>query len=164
MNSSRFKSSPRAIFTSPMHSPAKRRRVHASGDFGDFCDASTPHKEGGRVEATTAAAKADAGGWRKASFARVLDGLSNMETALEYLHCLATLQYELNNDYDGELTMFILNMPEEEENMTLQQWIRANASNCRKLLELVCSEMIDAYRQECARALAVLEQLPTRDV
>ncbi|KAL7667155.1 hypothetical protein ABC855_g818 [[Candida] zeylanoides] len=164
MHSSRFKSSPRAIFTSPMHSPAKRRRVHASGDFGDFYDASTPHKEAGRVEATTAAAKANAGGWQKASFARVLEGLSNMETASEYLHCLATSQYELNDDYDGELTMFISNMPEEEEDMTLQQWIRANASNCRKLLVQVCSEMIDAYRQECARALAVLEQLPTRDV
>lgn len=99
-------------------------------------------------------------GWKEASFARLLDNLSNMETTSDYLHSLSNSQYELNDDYDGELTSFISNMPEDEEEMTLQQWIRSNAGNCRKLLEQVCFEMIASYRKECDRAIRVLEEMP----
>ncbi|CAH2355128.1 hypothetical protein CLIB1423_22S00364 [[Candida] railenensis] len=102
-------------------------------------------------------------GWREASFARLLDNLSNMETTSDYLHSLSNSKYELNDDYDGELTSFISNMPEDEEEMTLQQWIRSNAGNCRKLLEQVCFEMIASYRKECDRAIRVLEEMPEVD-
>lgn len=101
--------------------------------------------------------------WKKASFASLLDNLNNMETASQYLHTLSTSKFELNDDYDGELTSFISNMPEEEEEMTLQQWIRSNAANCRKLLEQVCTEMIDSYTKECERAMTILQDLPTED-
>ncbi|CCE79846.1 Piso0_002937 [Millerozyma farinosa CBS 7064] len=98
---------------------------------------------------------------KSSSLSGLLENLKNMEAASEYLSKSVNSPYDLHDDYDGELTNFISNMPEEEENMTIHQWIRHNAANCHKLASQTCQEMIDAYKEECQKAIEFLEQLPT---
>ena len=52
-------------------------------------------------------------------------------------------KYDLHDDYDGELTNLISSMPEDEENMTIQEWVKHNATNCHKLAKQTCNEMIE---------------------
>ena len=86
-----------------------------------------------------------------------------MENACKYLQNISERPYDLNNDIEGDLTQFISTMPEEEEDMTIKQWIQYSAENCHKLVRQMCDDMINDYKQEQARALKVLESLPTVD-
>lgn len=101
--------------------------------------------------------------WQKSAFEEISNKLSTIESACEYLGTISKTSYNLKDDLDGELTQFIANMPEEEEDMTIKQWIEHNSINCQKVVREICNEMIENFKYERDKALQVLEALPVAD-
>jgi hypothetical protein len=89
--------------------------------------------------------------------------LLQMENTATYLNTISTSKYDLHTDYDNEITNFIAAMPEEEENMTVKEWIIHNVANCRRMAEDVYEEMNTVYEKEYLKGLEILENLPTID-
>ncbi|KAK7680893.1 hypothetical protein QCA50_015942 [Cerrena zonata] len=73
------------------------------------------------------------------------DELLTMSDTVKYLESLPTSKYGLYNDIEGEITDFIAAMPEEEENMTIEEWLRHNASSCANTVRDVGNKMINSY-------------------
>ena len=76
---------------------------------------------------------------------------------------LANSEYDLNNDVNGDITRFIAEMPEEEEEMTIKQWMEHCATNCRDIVTQSCSELGDFILEEYDRAIQEIESMPTID-
>lgn len=138
-------------------SPETKPKLHEeierlSASFSNVLEASTPHKTAAGLQK-----------WVPKPLAELLEVIEKLEGASEYLTAIVSSEYDLHNDYDGRLTAFISSMPEEEENMTIQEWVKHNASMCSKVATETCNELIESYREEYTRALRVLEALPTLD-
>lgn len=135
-----------------------------SGNFSNLLESSTPEKKKETLDSVSANTMPQAPlEWVPVSLSNLLDNLQNMEAASEYLSKSLNSKYDLHDDYDGELTNLISSMPEDEENMTIQEWVKHNATNCHKLAKQTCNEMIDVYKAEYLRAIKTLEQMPTSD-
>jgi hypothetical protein len=80
-----------------------------------------------------------------------------------YLKSLINSDYNLHNDLDSELTHFISNMPEEEQEMTVMEWVKFNAANCRRMIMDDCDLMNKLYQDQYLKKLTELENLPTID-
>jgi hypothetical protein len=100
--------------------------------------------------------------WSPADANKLLETLDDLETAKKFLSELQDLPYELNDDIDGRVSYFINEMPDEELEMTISQWINHTAEQGRSHLEIVCSKMLTQFDDECTRALDRLRRLPTR--
>lgn len=132
--------------------------------FNSFIESSTPEKRNMKNSIEVVAEPLSSiEFWPSATLKSTLDSLQNMENASEYLLKTVSSKFNLNNDYDGELTNFIANMPEEEENMTIKQWILHNAANCNTLIRQNFEEIIKEYESEFTRAIEFIEHLPTID-
>lgn len=87
--------------------------------------------------------------------------LEPLETAKNYIREIKDLEYELNNDIDGRISYFINEMPENELEMTISEWITHSAEQGKKHLKETCTFMLEQFDQESERALQKLKQLPT---
>jgi hypothetical protein len=101
--------------------------------------------------------------WSPADTNKLLETLDDLETAKKFLSELQDLPYELNDDIDGRVSYFINEMPDEELEMTISQWINHTAKQGRSHLETVCSKMLTQFDDECTRALDRLRRLPTKN-
>ena len=124
-----------------------------SASFSNVLEASTPQKK----------VAAGLQSWVSRPLSQLLEVIDKLEGASEYLTNIVSSEYDLHNDFDGRLTSFISSMPEEEEDMTIQEWVKHNASMCRKVAKETCNSLIETYREEFNRALRILESLPTLD-
>lgn len=88
------------------------------------------------------------------------DELLTMSDTVKYLESLPTSKYGLYNDIEGEITDFIAAMPEEEENMTIEEWLRHNATSCANTVRDVGNKMINSYASMCDEMIKEVESLP----
>lgn len=93
----------------------------------------------------------------------IIDNLQDMRIASEYLNKCKSSQYTLYDDYDGDLTNFISNIPEEEENMTIEEWVVHHASNSANMAKQVCNEIIESYKISCEQAIRTIQLLDQSD-
>lgn len=115
----------------------------------------------GEIEASTPEGK-------KRPLARIsLDAAaSEIQTLLdtiEYLAEVSVSKCELHNDAVGVLTQFIAAMPEEEEGMTIEEWMQHNAETCGRTVRAISTRMITAYEEEFDRVMQYVEQMETID-
>lgn len=90
--------------------------------------------------------------------------LSDIETSGEFLTKIVNSPYEsLNEDLDGELTNFMAQMPDNELEMTIKEWVNHNAKQLSQLLELNLDQMLSFFKQEGKKLLEMLESLPISD-
>lgn len=123
-----------------------------SANFSNVLEASTPHQQKPTFQS-----------WVNKPLAQLLEVVDKLEAASLYLTGLVSSSSDLHNDFDGQLTAFISSMPEEEEEMTVQEWVRHNASMSRKVAKETCTSLIESYKEEYARALKFLDSLPTEE-
>lgn len=100
--------------------------------------------------------------WQPTNTNKLFENLEDLDTARKFLAVLHDLPYELNDDIDGRVSCFINEMPDDEIEMTIEQWITHIASQGREHLNTVCTKMLDVFDDECSRALKRLENLPVR--
>lgn len=93
----------------------------------------------------------------------VQEKLNTMEQTRQYLERISSLDYSLKDDIEGELTQFIAAMPEDEEELTIKQWIEHCGHNCSKLVREICDDLISSFEQESQKGLKYLQSLPTSD-
>lgn len=86
-----------------------------------------------------------------------------MKQSSEYLKSIINYEYELHNDIESELTNFIANMPSEEADMTVMEWVKYGAANCRRLIMEDYDLLNKMYKEEYLKKLKELEDLPTID-
>lgn len=91
------------------------------------------------------------------------DRQEQIKDTSHYLKSLINSDYNLHNDLDSELTHFISNMPEEEQEMTVMEWVKFNAANCRRMIMDDCDLMNKLYQDQYLKKLTELENLPTID-
>lgn len=94
---------------------------------------------------------------------RVQEKLNAMEQTKKYLERISSLEYSLKDDIEGELTQFISAMPEDEEELTIKQWIEHCGHNCSKLVKEICEDLITSFKEESQKGLKYLQSLPTSD-
>ncbi|KAM9894135.1 hypothetical protein OXX79_008902 [Metschnikowia pulcherrima] len=92
-----------------------------------------------------------------------LTELQELDDAIDYITGLTANGYELHNDAEGALTNFISAMPEEEEEMTVEEWIRHNAASCRKIVEDSAEKIIANYGAEFDKVIEFAANLETID-
>lgn len=101
--------------------------------------------------------------WNRSCLSGVIDNLQDMKIASEYLNKCKNSQYTLYDDYDGDLTNFISNIPEEEENMTIEEWVVHHANNSANMAKNVCNEIIESYKISCEQAIRTIQLLDQSD-
>lgn len=91
---------------------------------------------------------------------------SEIETLLETIEYLAEVsatQRELHNDAEGVLTRFIAAMPEEEESMSISEWMQHNAKACGATVRDISERMIQSYEEAFDGVIKAVEAMETRD-
>lgn len=101
--------------------------------------------------------------WVPTDTNKLFEKLNDLESTNHYLNEIKDLPYELHDDIDGRITFFINQMPENELNMTIEQWIDHIALQGKNHLNETCNEMIKQFDDECKRALDKLKSLPVQD-
>lgn len=89
--------------------------------------------------------------------------LKTLKDTMEYLSEVSSVSCELHNDTEGILTDFIAAMPEEEEMMTIKEWMQHNAATCGRTVRAIADRMIDVYENEFEKLIEHIEKLPTVD-
>lgn len=89
--------------------------------------------------------------------------LNALEESIENLAELITNRYELHNDAEGALTNFIAAMPEEDEKMSISEWILHNAFTTRKTTESTAERLIADYEEKFDKVIEYVESLQTID-
>ncbi|GMM36155.1 survivin [Saccharomycopsis crataegensis] len=77
----------------------------------------------------------------------------DLEKANDFLKTIANLDYQLSEDVEGILTAFISQVPENELNMTIAEWVKYQTEQCKKLLRLKCEAMINEFEEGCMQAI-----------
>lgn len=98
--------------------------------------------------------------WLKPDIEKIFNKFEDLETAKEYLFELSKIPYELNDDIDGRVSYFINEMPDDELNMTIEEWLNHSAEQGKIHFEEICCKMIQDYDDECEKALTILKNLP----
>lgn len=93
------------------------------------------------------------------SIAEFEDELNTLADSVKYLDSLPTQRYGLWNDLDGSITDFIAAMPEEEEDMTIEEWVRHNAATCGQNIRATGEKMAAAYERMCDEVIAAVERM-----
>lgn len=86
--------------------------------------------------------------------------LITLNDSIDYLKQLPTADYGLYNDIEGVITDFIAAMPEEEENMTIEEWIRHNAASCANNVKEISQKMVSSYEEICDEIIDTINNLP----
>lgn len=93
----------------------------------------------------------------------VLQRKESLETSAKELREFANSEYELLDDINGDLTRFIAEMPEDEEQMTIRQWVEHCANNCRDIVQQTYSELNRAILAEYDTAIKMIESIPSEE-
>lgn len=91
---------------------------------------------------------------------------SEIETLLETIEYLAEVSAtnrELHDDAEGLLTRFIAAMPEEEETMSISDWMQHNAKACGQTVRDISERMIRSYEESFDQVIKSVERMATRD-
>lgn len=97
--------------------------------------------------------------WMPTDTNKLFEKLEPLDTARNYLKELKDLDYDLNDDVDGRISYFINEMPENELEMTISEWILYSAQQGKKHIEETCGKMLEQFDEECDRALQKLNRL-----
>ncbi|KAF3987015.1 hypothetical protein FT663_00283 [Candidozyma haemuli var. vulneris] len=130
------------------------------GLSGSFIESSTPQKETkpredavykyhNRIDAT--------------KLGNIVEELKTLKDTMEYLAEVSSASCELHNDTEGILTDFIAAMPEEEEMMTIKEWMQHNAATCGRTVKAIADRMIEAYEAEFDSLIEHVNGLNTTD-
>lgn len=98
--------------------------------------------------------------WKPTDTNELFDKLEPLDTARNYIKELKDLDYDLSDDIDGRISYFINEMPDNELEMTINEWISYSAQQGKKHIRGTCEKMLEQFDQECERALAKLRHLP----
>ncbi|RLV95401.1 hypothetical protein JA1_000992 [Spathaspora sp. JA1] len=101
--------------------------------------------------------------WEPKPVTDILAKMSYLQSSAEEVKKLANLSHGLHDDVNGDLTRFIGEMPEEEEIMTIKEWIEHCATNCYDIILQNGEETRQFLKEEYLRAIAAIEALPTDD-
>ncbi|EGW34197.1 uncharacterized protein SPAPADRAFT_65359 [Spathaspora passalidarum NRRL Y-27907] len=101
--------------------------------------------------------------WEAKPITEMLAKMSYLQSSAEEVKKLANSNYGLHDDVNGDLTRFISEMPEEEEGMTIKEWIEHCAKNCYDIVVQNGDETREFLKEEYLRAIATIEELPTDD-
>ncbi|SGZ56594.1 CIC11C00000000179 [Sungouiella intermedia] len=82
---------------------------------------------------------------------------------IEYLAEVSATQRELHNDAEGLLTHFIAAMPEEEEAMSIREWIDHNATTCGRTVREISERVIRTYEEAFDKVIDQVAQMDTVD-
>ncbi|CCH40595.1 Baculoviral IAP repeat-containing protein 3 [Wickerhamomyces ciferrii] len=91
----------------------------------------------------------------------LFEHLEPIETAKNYLGELKGLGYELNDDTDGRVSYFINEMPDNEINMTVSEWIKHSALQGSQHVKELGQMLIQSYDIECEKIKEKIRNLPT---
>ncbi|KAI5954556.1 hypothetical protein KGF54_002331 [Candida jiufengensis] len=97
--------------------------------------------------------------WEPRSMDNFLQQVEDLKNSSKELKQLSTLNYELSDDVNGDLTGFISEMPEDEEQMTIKQWIEHCAINCRDIVSQSVEELNKHILEEYDRAIKAVEMM-----
>lgn len=89
--------------------------------------------------------------------------LKNIKKTTIYLKKIRNSKNNLNDDFESDLTNFISSMPENEENMTIKEWISYTASKSKLFIKNSFNEINDFYYNVYKKNLEILESIPTND-
>lgn len=95
--------------------------------------------------------------------ALLLSELDVLLDTIAYLAEISATRQELHNDTEGLLTRFIASLPEEEENMTIEEWILHNAKTCGDTVRQIGDKVVAAYEAKYNEIIAHVRALPTLD-
>lgn len=146
-----------AELNKPFHQPDRARLPQAQEkavsstdrlSFGGV-EASTPQK--GELPALSTL--------KHLSVDSALAEIEALEETIEYLAGLKAQKLELHCDTKGDLTDFIASMPEEEEELSISDWIKFNASTCRKTVEQISENILSAYEAEFNKIIDFVENI-----
>lgn len=100
---------------------------------------------------------------RPVSIDAVMGEIQTLLETIEYLAEVTATNCELHDDTNGILTDFIAAMPEEEENMSIQEWMKHNATTCGRTVRDIALRLITAYGDEFDKVIAHVEKMKTLD-
>ncbi|GME78728.1 unnamed protein product [Ambrosiozyma monospora] len=90
--------------------------------------------------------------------------VNELNAASTYLKTVSKTRYRsLREDLNGKLTGFISDMPPEELDMSIKEWILYQAQKASDLLDSEGDRLLKIFEKDSERALKVLENLPTVD-
>ncbi|GMG20250.1 unnamed protein product [Ambrosiozyma monospora] len=116
------------------------------------------------VEMLDSSANTEVGEWMPIDNGKLDSHVNEMKAASAYLKTVSKSRYRsLREDLDGKLTGFISEMPPEELEMSIKEWILYQAQKASDLLDLEGDRMLKVFEKDSERALQVLENLPTID-
>lgn len=102
--------------------------------------------------------------WESPNYEEVREQVGQLTVATQFFKEIANSEYNsLNDDLDGMLTNFISEMPKQELEMTIQEWIKHSAKQAGKIVEEKCENMINMLKIEQNKALDILNRLPVSD-
>ncbi|KAL6454417.1 BIR1 Protein BIR1 [Candida maltosa Xu316] len=101
--------------------------------------------------------------WEPRPLNQFIDQMNFLQSSAKELKELAQSEFDLHDDINGALTGFIAEMPEEEEEMTIRQWMEHCATNCRDIVDRSCTELSNFILEEYDRAIKAIEDMPTID-
>lgn len=82
---------------------------------------------------------------------------------IEYLSEVSATQRELHNDAEGLLTQFIAAMPEEEESMSIREWMQHNAATCGRTVRDISERIIQSYEESFDQVIEYIKKMDTWD-
>ncbi|GMF60026.1 unnamed protein product [[Candida] boidinii] len=92
--------------------------------------------------------------WESPNYEEVREQVGQLTVATQFFKEIANSEYNsLNDDLDGMLTNFISEMPKQELEMTIQEWIKHSAKQAGKIVEEKCENMINMLKIEQDKAL-----------
>lgn len=137
-------------------SPSNKQLENISGSF---IESSTPRKNQVREDAVYKYyPRIDT-----SKLGNIMDELKTLTDTMDYLAEVSAASCELHNDNEGILTDFIAAMPEEEEAMTVKEWMQHNAVTCGRTVRAIADRMIEAYAAEFDNLIEYVASLPTTD-
>ncbi|ODV85184.1 hypothetical protein CANARDRAFT_28479 [[Candida] arabinofermentans NRRL YB-2248] len=102
--------------------------------------------------------------WCPIDVTQVQNHVIDFKHAAQYVKEVLDSRYSsLNDDLDYTLTNFISEMPEDELEMTIKDWIFYHADQASKLVKIKAEQMLQNLRADADRALEVLKNLPEFD-
>lgn len=93
--------------------------------------------------------------------AHITEELKTLSDTMKYLTEVMSSNCELYNDTEGTLTDFVAAMPEEEEAMTIKEWMQHNARTCGRTVREVAERYIQAYEEKFELLISRVERMPT---
>lgn len=152
--------------TSPLGMNSSLTEIHKLNNYngnGNINDKDNSVEEKKKLQPPSPPKSSSSLKWQLRPMSQFIEQTKFLESSANELKDLACSEYDLHNDVTGDLTKFIAEMPEEEEEMTIKQWIEHCAANCKDIVTQSCTEINDFILEEYDRAIRMIEEMPTDD-